>query len=47
MLLAAELIIDDVVPFARLREDLVRRFDLLRDRPEDPTPPKKHGIWPV
>ena len=47
MLLAAELIIDDVVPFARLREDLVRRFDLLRDRPEDPSPPKKHGIWPV
>lgn len=47
MLLAAELIIDDVVPFARLREDLVRRFDLLRDRPEDPSPPKKHGVWPV
>jgi acetyl-CoA carboxylase carboxyltransferase component len=47
MLLAAELVIDDVVPFARLREDLVRRFDLLRDRPEDPAPPKKHGVWPV
>jgi acetyl-CoA carboxylase carboxyltransferase component len=47
MLLASELVVDDVVPFARLREDLVRRFELLRERPEDRVPPKKHGIWPI
>jgi len=47
MLLASELVVDDVVPCARLREDLVRRFALLRERPEDPFPPKKHGVWPV
>lgn len=47
MRLASELVIDDVVPFTRLRADLVRRFALLRDRPEDEPPRKKHGVWPV
>ena len=47
MLLAAELVVDDVVPFERLRDDLVARFAALRDRPEDAPPPKKHGVFPV
>ena len=47
MLLASELVIDDIVPPERLREDLVRRFALISDRPEDESPPKKHGIIPV
>ncbi len=47
MLLASELVIDDVVPPERLREALVRRFALISDRPEDEPPAKKHGIIPV
>ncbi len=47
MLLASELVVDDIVPPERLRDDLVRRFALIRDRPEDEPPPKKHGIIPV
>jgi acetyl-CoA carboxylase carboxyltransferase component len=47
MLLASELVIDDVVPPERLRDELVRRFAAIRDRAEDPRPRKKHGIWPV
>jgi acetyl-CoA carboxylase carboxyltransferase component len=46
-LLASELVIDDIVPFERLRDDLVRRYDLLRDRPDDPPLPKKHPITPL
>ena len=46
-LLASELIVDDIVPAPRLREELVRRFTLIRNRPEEPPPPKKHGVWPV
>ena len=46
-LLASELVIDDIVPPERLRADLVRRYDLLRDRPDDPPPRKKHGITPL
>jgi acetyl-CoA carboxylase carboxyltransferase component len=46
-LLASELIIDDIVPAPRLREDLVRRFSNIRARPEDTPPKKKHGVWPV
>ena len=47
MLLASELVVDDVVPFERLRDDLVRRFAVLRARPDDAPPPKKHGVYPV
>jgi acetyl-CoA carboxylase carboxyltransferase component len=47
MLLASEMIVDDVVPAERLRDELVRRFELARGRPEDASPPKKHGVWPV
>ena len=47
MLLASEMIVDDVVPPERLREELVRRYELARGRPEDASPPKKHGVWPV
>ena len=46
-LLASELIVDDIVPTPRLRDDLVRRFASIRNRPEDQPPPKKHGVWPV
>jgi methylmalonyl-CoA decarboxylase subunit alpha len=46
-LLASELVIDDVVAPERLREELVRRFALLRGRPRDPRPPKRHGVTPV
>jgi acetyl-CoA carboxylase carboxyltransferase component len=47
MLLASELVVDDVVPPENLRAELIRRFDQIRDRPEDEPPPKKHGITPV
>jgi acetyl-CoA carboxylase carboxyltransferase component len=47
MLLASELVIDDIVPPDRLRDDLRRRFALISDRPEDEPPPKKHAIRPV
>ncbi len=47
MLLASELVVDDVVPPERLREDLVRRFAQIAERPEDDPPAKKHGITPV
>ena len=47
MLLASEMVVDDVVPPERLRDELVRRFAAIRERPEDEPPPKKHGITPV
>ena len=47
MLLASERVIDDVVPFSRLRADLAKRFAASRGRPEDPPPGKKHGVYPV
>ena len=47
MLLASELVIDDVVPPERLRDDLIRRFAAIRDRPEDDPPAKKHGVTPL
>ncbi len=46
-ILASELVIDDVVPPGRLRGDLLRRFDAIRDRPPLARAPKKHGIYPV
>ncbi len=46
-LLASELVVDDVVPPERLRDDLVRRFALIRERPEDEAPAKKRGVLPV
>ncbi len=47
MLLASEMVVDDVVPPERLRDELVGRFAAIRERPEDEPPPKKHGITPV
>jgi acetyl-CoA carboxylase carboxyltransferase component len=47
LLLASELVVDDVVPAARLREELIRRFATIRECPEDRPPAKKHGVWPV
>ncbi len=44
--LASELVIDDVVPFERLRTDLSRRFSDYADKNE-PSPPKKHLVPPV
>jgi acetyl-CoA carboxylase carboxyltransferase component len=38
--------IDDLIPTARLREDLVRRFALYADKHE-PAPKKKHLVPPV
>jgi len=46
-LLASELVIDDVVPHAELRAELIRRYASIRARPEDEPAPKKHGISPV
>jgi acetyl-CoA carboxylase carboxyltransferase component len=46
-LLGAELVIDDIVPPERLRDELIRRFALYRARPDDPPPRKKRGIRPV
>jgi acetyl-CoA carboxylase carboxyltransferase component len=44
--LAAELVVDDLVPASRLREEVVRRFRLYADKHELP-PRKKHGVTPV
>jgi acetyl-CoA carboxylase carboxyltransferase component len=44
--LASELVIDDVVPFERLRDDLARRFERYQDKHE-PGHPKKHLVPPV
>ncbi|HTO70786.1 MAG TPA: acyl-CoA carboxylase subunit beta [Myxococcota bacterium] len=46
-LLGSELVVDDIVPPERLRDELIRRFELYRARPEDALPPKKRGIRPV
>lgn len=51
-LLASELVVDDVVPAERLRDDLRRRFALLRDAgvaapPQEGTGPRKHSVAPV
>jgi len=46
-ILASELVIDDIVPAARLRADLVQRFESIRGRSEDARPPKKHSVYPV
>ncbi|HXX48406.1 MAG TPA: carboxyl transferase domain-containing protein, partial [Myxococcota bacterium] len=46
-LLGSELVVDDIVPPERLRDELCRRFALYRQRPEDSPPPKKRGIRPV
>jgi acetyl-CoA carboxylase carboxyltransferase component len=46
-LLGSELVVDDIVPPERLRDELIRRFALYRVRPEDPLPAKKRGIRPV
>jgi acetyl-CoA carboxylase carboxyltransferase component len=47
LLLGSELVIDDIVPPAELRAELVRRFAYYRARPEDALPAKKRGIRPV
>ena len=44
--LASELVIDDVVPFERLRTDLSRRFSDYAVK-DEPRPPKKHLVPPV
>jgi acetyl-CoA carboxylase carboxyltransferase component len=46
-LLGSELVVDDIVPPERLRDELIRRFALYRRRPEDPLPAKKRGVRPV
>ena len=46
-LLASELVIDDIVPHAALREELIRRYAVIRDRSELEPPIKKHGVYPV
>ena len=47
LLLASELVVDDVVLPHRLRIELIRRFAAVRNRPRDARPPKMHGVWPV
>jgi acetyl-CoA carboxylase carboxyltransferase component len=44
--LASELVVDAVVPFHALREELVRRFALSARKFQSP-PKKKHGVNPV
>lgn len=44
--LASELIVDAVVPFERIRAELVARFDLYASK-QNPWPAKKHGVTPV
>jgi acetyl-CoA carboxylase carboxyltransferase component len=44
--LASELVIDAVVPFETLRDELVRRF-AATDEKRAPRPEKKRGVPPV
>ena len=44
--LAAELVVDAVVPFETLRSEIARRFELARNKRE-PRPEKKHLVPPV
>ncbi|HKY34685.1 MAG TPA: acyl-CoA carboxylase subunit beta [Polyangiaceae bacterium] len=44
--LASELVVDEIVPSERLREELVRRFALYAQKSE-PRPPKKHLVPPM
>lgn len=44
--LASELVVDEIVPFAELRQELVRRFALYADKHE-PRPQKKHLVPPM
>jgi acetyl-CoA carboxylase carboxyltransferase component len=46
-LLASELVVDDIVPPEDLRRALVERFAEIRDRPEDRSADKKHGVTPL
>ena len=45
--LAGELVVDDVVPPARLREELARRLAAVAGRPRDPVLPKRRSIVPM
>jgi len=44
--LASELVVDEIIPGDRLRDELQQRFDLYSHRFE-PRPAKKHGVYPV
>src|SRR5690606_24488550 len=44
--LASELVVDAIVPGDRLREELIRRFDVYRQKREM-RPRKKHAVYPV
>jgi acetyl-CoA carboxylase carboxyltransferase component len=44
--LASELVVDEIIPGERLRDELQQRFDLYSHRFE-PRPAKKHGVYPV
>jgi acetyl-CoA carboxylase carboxyltransferase component len=44
--LASELVVDDVIPFESLRDQLVRRFELARSR-DDTSPARKHLVMPM
>ena len=45
--LASENIVDDVVEPVQLRTALLERFALIRSRPADARPAKKHAVAPV
>ncbi len=45
--LAGELVVDDVVPPARLRQELARRLATVAGRPRDPVLPKRRSIVPM
>ena len=44
--LASELVVDAVIPFERLRDEIVQRFEMRADKFE-PRPPKKHLVPPM
>ena len=44
--LASELVIDGIVPVARLREELISRFDFYAEKKVE-RPRKKHSVYPV
>jgi acetyl-CoA carboxylase carboxyltransferase component len=44
--LASELVVDAVIPFDTLRDEISKRFAAAQDKRE-PRPEKKHGVPPV
>ncbi|MGB9808086.1 MAG: carboxyl transferase domain-containing protein, partial [Thermosulfidibacteraceae bacterium] len=45
--LAANLVVDDVIPAWTLRDELIKRFTFYQNKPGELRYPKKHGVMQV